>query len=108
MQHAIGTPRHEAGPDRRLIIRQMSDSVAAEITVAVRFGGRLGAGRRSIRLPAGATVAVLLIALTAETEEPTTTGLTAAAVAVGGDVVGRDHVLHDGDAVALVLPVAGG
>jgi molybdopterin converting factor small subunit len=30
------------------------------------------------------------------------------AVAVGGEIAGRDRPLRDGDAVALVLPVAGG
>jgi sulfur carrier protein ThiS len=82
-------------------------SSTTEITVAVRLGGRLGADRRSVRLPADATVEVLLAALAAELE-PRTSGLAAAAVAVGGDVVGRDHALRDGDAVALILPAAGG
>jgi sulfur carrier protein ThiS len=30
------------------------------------------------------------------------------AVAVDGDVVGRDRPLHDGEELVLVLPVAGG
>jgi sulfur carrier protein ThiS len=86
-------------------------SAATEITVAVRFGGRFGgsleARRRSIRLPAGATVEVLLATLAADADsEPS--NLAAAAVAVGGEVVGRDHALRDGDAVALIVPVAGG
>jgi sulfur carrier protein ThiS len=29
-------------------------------------------------------------------------------VAVDGDVVEREHALRDGDAVAVILPVAGG
>jgi molybdopterin converting factor small subunit len=79
----------------------------AEIAVAVRLGGRLGTGRRNIRLPADATVELMLAALAAEIESDAGS-LAAAAVVVGGDVVGRDYVLHNGDAVALILPVAGG
>jgi molybdopterin converting factor small subunit len=78
------------------------------ITVDVRLSGRLGAGgRRSMRLGAGATAGDLVAALAPEL------GLDAArldgvAVAVGGEIAGRDRPLRDGDAVALVLPVAGG
>jgi sulfur carrier protein ThiS len=82
-------------------------SPTAEIIVTVRLGGRLGSGHRRMRLPAGATVDVLLAALMVEAE-PGTTGLAAAAVAVGGDIVDHDHALRDGDAVAVILPVAGG
>jgi sulfur carrier protein ThiS len=90
----------------RLHNRRMSPA-GTEITVTIRLGGRLGAGRRSVRLPAGATVELMLAAV-ADEIEPGAGDLAAAAVAVGGDVVGRDHVLRDGDAVALILPVAGG
>ena len=76
------------------------------ITVEVRLGARLGPGRR-VRLPAGATVADLLAVL--EPELGRAPGeLAGVAVALGGDVVGRDRVLHDGEALALILPVAGG
>ena len=78
-----------------------------DVTVEVRLGARLGPGRRSVRLPAGATVADLLAAL--EPELGRAPGeLAGVAVAVGGDVVGRERVLLDGDALALILPVAGG
>ncbi|MEA2273265.1 MAG: hypothetical protein QOI98_1973, partial [Solirubrobacteraceae bacterium] len=30
------------------------------------------------------------------------------AVATGGEVVGRERILRDGEALALILPVAGG
>ena len=78
-----------------------------DVTVEVRLGARLGPGRRTVRLPAGATVADLVAVL-----EPglgrAPGELAGVAVALGGDVVGRDRVLHDGEALALILPVAGG
>jgi sulfur carrier protein ThiS len=77
------------------------------ITVSVRLGARLGPGQRTVRLPAGATVADLLAALGPDLElDPRQ--LAGVAVAVAGEVVGHGHVLTDGEAVALVLPVAGG
>ncbi len=77
------------------------------VTVDVRLGARLGPGRRSVTLPAGATVADLVAALAPELgREPE--ALAGVAVAVRGEVVGRGHVLRDGESVALVLPVAGG
>ena len=78
-----------------------------DVTVEVRLGARLGPGRRSVRLAAGATVADLLVAL-APSLGREVGELAGVAVALGGDVVGRDRVLLDGDAVALILPVAGG
>jgi sulfur carrier protein ThiS len=78
-----------------------------DVTVEVRLGARLGLGRRRVRLPAGATVADLLAALAPELGR-TPGELAGVAVAVGGDVVGRERVLHDGEALALILPVAGG
>jgi sulfur carrier protein ThiS len=79
----------------------------AGVTVEVRLGARLGPGRRSVSLGAGATVADLVAALAPEL------GLAAGrldgvAVAVDGEVVGRDRGLRDGETLALVLPVAGG
>jgi sulfur carrier protein ThiS len=75
--------------------------------VEVRLAARLGAGRRAVSLPAGATVADLLAALAPGLGADAAL-LPGVAVAVGGEVVGRDRPLHDGEAVALVLPVAGG
>jgi sulfur carrier protein ThiS len=115
MQHAIGREAAGSAPaastlaasrGARLDNHRMS-TAGQEITVTVRLGGRLGAGRRSMRLPAGATVELMLAALACEIELGAA-GLAAAAVAVGGDLVGHDHPLRDGDAVALILPVAGG
>jgi sulfur carrier protein ThiS len=77
------------------------------VTVDVRLGARLGPGRRSIRLPAGATVADLLAALAPDLGRRPDE-LAGVAVAVQGEVVGRARVLRDGEALALVLPVAGG
>jgi sulfur carrier protein ThiS len=74
------------------------------ITVEVRLGARVGPGRRSVQLRAGATVADLLAVLEAQLGRE----LAGVAVAVAGEIVGRGHVLRDGDAPALVLPVAGG
>lgn len=77
------------------------------VTVTVRLGARLGPGRRSIRLPTGATVADLLAALAPDLGR-TPDELAGVAVALNGEVVGRDHVLSDGESLALILPVAGG
>jgi sulfur carrier protein ThiS len=76
-------------------------------TVDVRLGARLGPGRRSVRLPPGATVGDLLAKLAPDLGR-TDGELAAVAVALRGEVVGRDHALRDGDALALILPVAGG
>jgi sulfur carrier protein ThiS len=77
------------------------------VTVDVRLGTRLGPGRRSLRLPAGATVADLIAALAPDLGR-TPAELAGIAVAAGGEVVGRERVLRDGEALALILPVAGG
>ncbi|MEY2515053.1 MAG: hypothetical protein QOJ89_2411 [bacterium] len=82
----------------------VSDSA---VTVEVRLGARLGPGRRSVRLAAGATVADLLAALAPDLGR-TPGELAGVAVALRGEVVGHDRVLHDGEALALILPVAGG
>lgn len=80
---------------------------AAAVTVDVRLGARLGPGRRSVRLPAGATVADLVASV--ERELGRAPGeLAGVAVAVRGEVVGRERALRDGEALALILPVAGG
>jgi sulfur carrier protein ThiS len=79
----------------------------AAITVDIRLGARLGPGRRSITLPTGATVSDLLAALAPDLGR-TPQELTGVAVALGGEVVGRERVLHGGESLALILPVAGG
>ncbi len=81
--------------------------VPDSVTVDVRLGARLGPGRRSLSLPAGATVADLLTALASDLGR-SPDELAGVAVALDGELVGRDRVLHDGEAVALILPVAGG
>jgi sulfur carrier protein ThiS len=81
--------------------------VEPPVTVDVRLGTRLGPGRRSMRLPAGATVADLVAALAPELGR-TPDELAGVAVATGGELVGRERVLRDGEALALILPVAGG
>jgi sulfur carrier protein ThiS len=81
--------------------------VQPPVTVDVRLGTRLGPGRRSIRLPAGATVADLIAALAPDLGR-SPEELAGVAVATGGEVVGRERVLRDGEALALILPVAGG
>lgn len=80
---------------------------ANAITVEVRLGARLGPGRRSVRLPAGATVADLLAALAPELGR-SPSDLAGVAVAVDGEVAGRERELRDGESLALILPVAGG
>jgi sulfur carrier protein ThiS len=77
------------------------------VTVDVRLGTRLGPGRRSLRLPAGATVADLIAALAPDLGR-TPADLAGIAVATGGEVVGPERVVRDGEALALILPVAGG
>jgi sulfur carrier protein ThiS len=77
------------------------------VTVDVRLGARLGPGRRRIRLPDGATVADLLAALAPDLGR-SPDELAGVAVAVEGEVVGRERILRDGEALALILPVAGG
>jgi sulfur carrier protein ThiS len=81
--------------------------VQPPVIVDVRLGTRLGPGRRSMRLPAGATVADLIVALAPDLGR-SPDELAAVAVATGGEVVGRERVLRDGEALALILPVAGG
>jgi sulfur carrier protein ThiS len=81
--------------------------VTGGLAVQVRLGPRLGPGHRRVELPAGATVADLVAALAPELGlEPER--LAGVAVASGGEVVGRDHALRDGESVTLLLPVAGG
>jgi sulfur carrier protein ThiS len=77
------------------------------ITVTVRLGSRLGPGRRSVRLPAGASVGDLIAALAPDLGR-TPDELAGVAVAAQGEVVGRERVLQDGETLALILPVAGG
>jgi sulfur carrier protein ThiS len=77
------------------------------ITVTVRLGARLGPGRRSVRLPAGASVGDLIAALAPDLGR-TPDELAGVAVAAQGEVVGRERVLRDGETLALILPVAGG
>jgi sulfur carrier protein ThiS len=78
-----------------------------ELTVQVRLAARLGAGRRAVALPRGATVADLVDVLAGDLGLGAE-GLAAAVVAVQGEVVGRDRPLRDGETLAVVLPVAGG
>jgi sulfur carrier protein ThiS len=80
---------------------------SADLTVSVRLGARLGPGHRTVQLAGGATVADLLAALSPDLGIDARQ-LDSVAVAIGGEVVGRDRPLADGEAVALVLPVAGG
>jgi sulfur carrier protein ThiS len=83
------------------------DPSDAAVTVEVRLGARLGPGRRTVSLGAGATVSDLVAALAPDLGLATGR-LDGVAVAVDGEVVGRDRALRDGETLALVLPVAGG
>ena len=85
----------------------MTPPAGAGVTVQVRLGARLGAGRRTVQLDPGATVGDLLERLAPEIGLDGER-LGGVAVALAGEVVGRDRRLADGDQVALVLPVAGG
>jgi molybdopterin converting factor small subunit len=78
------------------------------ITVEVRLSGRLaGGGPRRVRLPAGATAGDLVIAVAPALDIPAER-LAGVAVAIGGEIAGRDRPLADGEAISLVVPVAGG
>ena len=75
--------------------------------MSVRLGARLGPGHRTVALPAGASVADLLAELGPDIGlDPRQ--LAGVAVAIAGEVVGHSRALADGEAVTLVLPVAGG
>jgi sulfur carrier protein ThiS len=97
------------GPECSFTINRMSAGADSAITVGVRLGQRLGSGpgQRSVRLRAGATVADLLAELEPALGVPPER-LASVAVATGGEVVGRDRLLRDGEALVLVLPIAGG
>jgi len=58
-----------------------------------------------IELPQGAAVAALLDRLSARLPEPLLQGI---AVGVNAEYAGAEHILHDGDEVALLPPVSGG
>jgi molybdopterin converting factor small subunit len=77
------------------------------VTVAVRLNGplaeRLGS-RRPVTLPDGATADDLVRALHAEAG----VALPPLAVSVAGRVVAGDTPLAEGDAVAVLVPFAGG
>lgn len=79
--------------------------------VRVRFFAILKdkAGRESVELELsdGATVADA-ITLLADSEGELVAWLPKIALAVNGAYVGRDHVLQDGDELALIPPVSGG
>jgi sulfur carrier protein ThiS len=77
------------------------------LRVHVRLGARLGPGQRTVELSPDATVADLLAALSPDLGLGPER-LAGVAVAAGGEVAGRERRLRDGEALTLVLPVAGG
>jgi molybdopterin converting factor small subunit len=78
------------------------------ISVEVRLSGRLaGGGPRRVRLPAGATAADLVTAVAPELGIPAQR-LAGVAIAIGGEIAGRERPLADGETISLVVPVAGG
>ncbi|NLM46408.1 MAG: MoaD/ThiS family protein [Firmicutes bacterium] len=62
----------------------------------------------SIELPAGATIADLLEAVTIKDTDRDLSLLSAAKFFVNGKSAGRDTVLHDGDEIIFLLHLAGG
>jgi len=66
-----------------------------------------GWSQREMVMPEGATLDDLLVALAAEEKGLTLTDRSAYA-AVNREYARRNHVLHDGDVVALFPPVSGG
>lgn len=68
---------------------------------------RLGTDRLTLELPVGARVSDLIAALVARSPDVETIG-SAARVAVNREYATPATILHDGDEVALIPPVAGG
>ena len=79
-------------------------------TVSVRLFARLAelAGTRETTLETGEGLRVLDILPALERFYPALTGIQSLRFAVNQEFVGEDHVLHDGDEVALIPPVSGG
>ena len=67
----------------------------------------LGTPRLALDLPEGASVEVALAAL-AERHAAVRPALASLRCAVGEEFVVREHVLRDGDTLALLPPVSGG
>jgi molybdopterin converting factor subunit 1 len=79
-------------------------SICVEVRFFAVLRERAGAERRSVRLPAGATVADLKERL--RELIPALPG--GAAVAIDLEYAPPERVLDDGDEVALIPPVSGG
>ncbi len=79
-------------------------SVTARISAALAAGG---ATRRALDVPEGATVADAIAILEADLGMAPG-ALHAAAVSMGGAIVGHDRVLPGDAEIAVVIPVAGG
>ena len=79
------------------------------VRVTVRLSGPLAERRGNrllVELPHGARVDDLLAALAVDGEAGASSDTVA--VVAGGTIVSRQHVLADGDAVDVLVPVAGG
>ena len=80
------------------------------MTVTVRLFAslreRVGHAALDRSLAAGATAGDLLAAL--RTEFPALDGTGRIAIAVNSEYTTTDHLLHEGDEVALIPPVSGG
>lgn len=83
--------------------------MAVELTVMCLGPARdvFGGDRTVVAVPDTAIVADVIDALLAACPAAAEL-LPTCAVAVGDDIVGRDHPVHADDAVALLPPVAGG
>jgi len=80
------------------------------IRVSVRFFALLreqaGVSEQSYEIPRGSTAADLLAHVATDWNGSAASRM--ASVAVNREYVPRDHVLRDGDEVALIPPVSGG
>lgn len=83
--------------------REDGRSIRVEVLAFAALGERLGGRRRTLTLPEGTRAGDLWPALKLGDAAPG-----AVRYALGTDWIAADHVLRDGDAVALITPVSGG
>ncbi|MDA0160568.1 MoaD/ThiS family protein [Solirubrobacter ginsenosidimutans] len=78
------------------------------MTIRVRLGAGLSAAPfKTVEVPEGATVDALFTRL-ADDEPDLASTLRSVLPIVAGEHVTRDHVLADGQEVALLIPISGG
>ena len=81
--------------------------MSIELLLFAEVARECGTQRLSVPCEAGSTVDQLLAGLT-ESHPQIAARREVIAVAVNECYVNRDHVLHDGDTIAIIPPVSGG